>query len=680
MNMQFKLVTGFDKKIGKKDFKKAINKARGTNPHIFSEEQRKTYWEGWNARIWQFMGHHVTTLEGVPGTYICIYSPHTYKTFIEINGERHEMSLMPGSSNIYELFLPNVTSGSYDCVFQKNNQEYHKVDPVSFSIKDQCRTEITKPRKFKWKDGDWIKKDRVKTADTHHPVNILEVYLPQLVSNKKGKRLKPEQAAKNIVDHMKKLKFNTLEIMPVSEYPNDDSMGYHILNYFAITRRVGAETLKCIVNECHQAGFRVILDYPVAHYKPEPQGLANMEYGDAPTQWDSNFFNCASNEVRSFLLSFADYFISEFHIDGFRLDAVSDMVFYNPKKQDEGERPGAVRLLHDLNTYLKDNYPGVTTASEESYLYSQSTNRDFHNPRALCNNKRWAVGEAFFFFKKFMLRNWNRRELAGEFEKVINRYKPSFLLPLSHDDTLKANYGGDPDHWGTVYQVLLGGGDTGNKDLDHIVRVQRLALLLASMYGLPVDKLLYMAAGLTKPWHPADSFSLTDGLNDPQSYNSQLFRFIQALNNLYLTQPAMYELSHHGGFELLNIDKNNMAVSFFRKARELKNMMLVVIKYGQDINADKDPAFDLKGYHVPVWKIKGARGWQRLLQTNDPKYFTGVFGDKNIHLLDKVYYTGKARGGKNDSVLIPHLHSGAYFFKYVGEEDPKKGKPSLATG
>ncbi len=463
--------------------------------------------EGTHARLYDKLGAHVTEEGGTGGTRFSVWAPNAERVSVigDFDGWSDEgIRLGPvKSSGIWSAFAPGVGKGGvYKFRIRSREADYRvdKADPFGRMQETPPKTaSIVWESEHQWNDAAWMKR-RAEHQSLGAPMAIYEVHLGSWmrVPEEGGRSLRYREMAPRLADHVERLGFTHVELLPVMEHPFYGSWGYQVTGYFAPTSRFGApDDLMYLVDHLHQRGIGVILDWVPAHFPTDEHGLGFFdgthlfEHAD-PRQgfhpdWKSFIFNYGRNEVRSFLLSSAGFWLDEFHADGLRVDGVASMLYLDysreegewiPNEHGGRENLPAISLLKEMNTLAYRDFPGVQTIAEESTAWPMVSRPVYAG--GLGFGLKWDMG-------------WMHDTLAYmEHDPIHRRYhhdkitfrglyafNESFVLPLSHDEVVHGK--------GSLYAKMPG---------DDWQKRAGLRLLYAYMFAVPGKKLLFMGGEL----------------------------------------------------------------------------------------------------------------------------------------------------------------------------------------
>ncbi len=539
---------------------------------------------GKHYRLYEKFGSHITTLNGVEGTYFAVWAPSAKMVSVIgdfnfwIEGE-HKLSVRWDGSGIWEGFIPNVGKGSnYKYKIQSHNNDIktEKADPYARRCEHPPKTaSVVWDEPYTWKDSKWMKK-RKKHNALDAPYSVYEVHLGSWKKQIKENRfLSYVELADDLVAYLKDMNFTHVELMPVMEFPYDPSWGYQLTGYFAPTSRFGfPEEFKLLVDKLHQNDIGVILDWVPSHFPEDAHGLGffdgsclyehpDKRRGYHP-DWKSLIFNYGRNEVKSFLISNAIFWLDQYHADGLRVDAVASMLFldysrddgeWEPNKYGGRENLEAISFMKEMNEAVYSSFPDVQTIAEESTAFPGVSKPTFLG--GLGFGMKWMMGWMHdtldYFAKEPIYRRHHQNDLTFS---MTYAFTENFMLPLSHDEVV---YG---------KQSILG-----KMPGDEWQRFANLRLLYCYMFTHPGTKLLFQGSefGQSSEWN-------FQGSLDWHLLQYDVHKGVQALvrdlNGFYKNEPALAQKQFQSeGFEWIDYS-------------DAENSVLVYIRHGENKSDD----------------------------------------------------------------------------------------------
>lgn len=524
-------------------------------PVQITEDEEKAFCAGVYYHAYEKLGAHPKEIDGVTGTSFAVWAPNALRVsvvgdFNNWDGRCHMMHRMP-MSGIYELFIPGVGDGAvykYEMKLKGGTIQL-KSDPyaVCTELPPASASVVKDLRNYVWDDATWMDA-REKYKDRHQPVSIYETSLTAW------------ENAQELVDYVKKLKYTHVELHPVMEYLNEDSGEYSTFAYYAPDRRFGMpEDFQQLVNALHKENIGVILDWTPSHFPREEGGLELFDgtplyENPDPSMaihpmWGTLLFNFDSPMVKDFLLSNAFYWMEFYHADGLRLDDVDSMLYldfgreygqWRPNIYGTNENLEAVEFLKHLNSILQKKLPGTMTIAQEDGLWSELTGsvEDDNIGFSYKWNNNWAGDFLNYLSKDPIERQYVHDQLTLS---MLYTYCEHFVLPLGSRQT------GDQES----FMAKLPGDDA-----------QKMSQIRAA-YS-------YMML------HPGCKMMASD-----KEAPEELQKFIHDLNELYVSQPAMYQMDDdYEGFEWIQLMKyEENVLTFLRKTENPDETLLAVCNF-----------------------------------------------------------------------------------------------------
>jgi 1,4-alpha-glucan branching enzyme len=584
--------------------------------------------QGNHVDLHQKLGAHPLTRDGMAGTAFAVWAPNAQQVSVigDFNAwtpDRHPLRLREDDSGIWEGFIPDVRRGTvykYHVASRHNGYAAAKADPFAFYAETPPRTaSVVWELDYEWHDQEWMaRRHRANGLDA--PLSIYEMHLGswRRVPEEGARPLTYREAADQLAEYVAEMGYTHVELMPVMEHPFYGSWGYQVTGYFAPTSRYGTpQDFMYLVDTLHCRGIGVILDWVPSHFPSDEHGLAYFdgthlyEHADPRKgfhpEWNSAIFNYGRNEVRSFLLSSAIFWLERYHIDGLRVDAVASMLYLDyarsegawiPNENGGRENLEAIQFLRRLNEAVYERYPDVQTIAEESTAWPMVSRPT--SVGGLGFGMKWMMGWMHdtldYFSNDPVFRKYRHHLLTFG---LLYAFTENFVLPLSHDEVVHGK--------GSLLGKMPG---------DEWQRFANLRLLYGMMYGHPGKKLLFMGGefGQVPEWSHETSLEW-HVLQYPLHRGVQ--QWMKDLNHLYRSEPALHELDFSSdGFEWIDTqDWEQSTISFVRKGRRSNNLMLIVANFTPIIR---------EGYRVGV-----PRGgwWQERLNSDASVYGGGNRGN-----------------------------------------------------
>jgi 1,4-alpha-glucan branching enzyme len=581
--------------------------------------------EGTDLRMYDKLGAHPRSMEGVEGTSFAVWAPNAERVsvvgpFNGWDGRRHVMRFHPGAG-VWEMFVPHIGPGTLYKIEIKpsGGPPFLKADPVGYQFEYRPATAaiVYDRTTYQWQDHEWMEQ-RKQFDVTCRPMSIYEVHLGSWRRRGEGdgEPLGYRELAHELADYVSDMGFTHVEFLPVAEHPYDPSWGYQVTGYFAPTSRFGTpDEFKYMVDLLHQRGIGVIIDWVPAHFPKDAHGLrrfdgtalyehADPRQGEHP-DWGTMVFNFGRNEVRNFLISNALFWLEEYHADGLRVDAVASMLYLDYSRQAGEWIPNpfggrenleAIAFLRETNRLVQERCPGTLMIAEESTAWpgvSHSLDRG-----GLGFQAKWNMGWMNDFLR-FMERDpvYRKYDFNLITFSLMYAFTERFVLPLSHDEVVHGKRSLIDKMPGDAWQ-----------------KAANLRLALGLMWGHPGKQLLFMGGeiGQWREW--SESRSLDWNLLD-YPLHSGVQHWVRDLNRVYRGEPALWERDFtHTGFEWIDFhDVENTVVSFLRRGENPDEELVFVFNF--------TPVTRI-GYRVGVPRA----GWYREVLNSD----AAVYGGSNV--------------------------------------------------
>lgn len=574
--------------------------------------------EGEHYKIYEKMGAHVMTVDGVDGVLFSVWAPNAERVSVVGNfnnwdGRRHPMRKLD-YSGIFELFIPGKYIGEiykYE-IYAKSGNVFMKSDPYAFSseVRPANASRIV-DLSYKWKDSKWMA-EREKTNLLEKPISIYEMHLGAWKKPEDGREFYSyRDLAVKLADYLIMMNYNYVELMPIMEHPFDPSWGYQVTGYYAPTSRYGQPTdFMYFVDYLHSKGIGVIIDWVPAHFPKDEHGLGRFDgtclyehedprRGEHP-HWGTYIFNYGRNEVKNFLVANALYWAEKYHVDGIRMDAVASMLYLDygrnggqwlPNKYGGNENLEAIDFIKELNGKMHELHKGVMMIAEESTAWPMMTHSVEEG--GLGFDFKWNMGwmNDFLGYIKLdpLYRKYHHNQLTFS---MVYEYSEKFMLVLSHDEVVHEK--------GSMISKMPGGYED---------KFSNLRVAYGYMATHPGKKLLFMGQEIAQ-------FA---EFNEGQEVDWSLFEFdahvfmqgyVKELNNLYKTEPALYELDGNpDGFEWINCNSANTSLlSYIRRGKKETDTLVVICNF---------TPIEHKAYKLGV--PLGGR-WQEIFSSDSSKY------------------------------------------------------------
>jgi len=543
--------------------------------------------EGCHRHGFRFLGANEHQADGVGGVLFAVWAPNAERVsvvgdFNNWDGRYHPMRVR-GGSGIWELFIPDLEPGhvyKYEIRNRHSGEVLLKADPYGQRSELRPRTGSIIPARdsYVWGDGAWMEQRRAHDWQ-HAPMSVYELHLGSWQRGQEGEFLNYREAAHRLVDYVKDMGFTHIELMPITEHPYDLSWGYQTTGYFAPTSRFGSpDDCRYFIDHCHRNGIGVLLDWVPAHFPKDAHGLARFdgtplfEHADPRLgehmDWSTLIFNFGRNEVKSFLLSSAIFWLEDMHIDGLRVDAVASMLYLDysrkagewvPNQYGGRENLTAIDFLRELNVAVHEQCPGVLMIAEESTSWPQVSRPTYVGGLGfdIKWNMGWMNDTLRYMAEEPIYRQYHQGMLTFS---MLYCFTENFMLPFSHDEVVHGKQ--------SMLHKMPG---------DEWQRHANLRTLYAYQFTHPGKKLLFMGTefGQGKEW---DSAGVLDWYVLDYPLHQGMQRLVRDLNQLYQANPALHRHEFDWqGFEWIDChDAQQSVISYLRKGRDGEWVVVVL--------------------------------------------------------------------------------------------------------
>ena len=624
---------------------------------LFSDFDISLFKGGKHYKLYEKFGSHIITKDGVKGTYFAVWAPNAKEVsvigdFNYWNDQEHPLNVRWDSSGIWEGFIPYAGKGNaYKYKIKNTDTVSEKADPYARRCEHPPKTaSIVWEDNYSWRDKKWMKA-RKKHNALNSPYSVYEVHLGSWKQKVAENRfMSYTELADELVDYVAEMNFTHVELMPIMEFPYDPSWGYQLTGYFAPTSRFGyPDEFKFLVDKFHEKGIGVLLDWVPSHFPSDAQGLGNFdgsclyEHPDPKKgyhqDWKSLIFNYGRNEVKSFLISNAIFWLEQYHADGLRVDAVASMLFLDYSRKDGEWEPNefggrenldAIAFLKEMNIAVYENFPDVQTIAEESTSFPKVSSPVFSD--GLGFGMKWMMGwmhdSLDYFAKDTVYRKHHQNDLTFSLNYAFTE---NFMLPLSHDEVV---YGKK-----SILSKMPG---------DEWQKFANLRLLYSFMYTHPGTKLLFQGSefGQSSEWNFQQSI---DWHLLEYDVHKGVQNLVKDLNTLYKEETALHEKQFSTeGFEWIDHgDHENSIISYIRKGdREKENLVIV-------LNLTQTPQ---KNYRIGLPK----NGTLKEIFNSDASKYNGTGNFTNTTLTSDR----KTWNNRENSVVLELPPLGMVAFKY----------------
>lgn len=617
---------------------------------------------GKNYKSYEFFGCH--RIKGNTFAFR-VWAPHARA--VSVTGDFNNWStdahkMFAVSDGVWEAIIDDVSI--YDCykyaITTSSGKVIYKADPYAFHAETRPGTasKVYELGGYKWTDKKW--KTQINTGNIlEKPVNIYEIHFGSWKQHENGDFLSYRQMADELIPYVKDMGYTHIEMMPIMEYPFDGSWGYQVTGYFAPTSRYGTpDDLMYFVDSCHNAGIGVILDWVPAHFPKDAYGLyefdgeCTYEYSDLKKgehkEWGTRVFDYGKNEVRSFLISSAMYWVDQFHFDGLRVDAVASMLYldygrddgqWTPNKNGGRENLEAVEFFQILNSVMFKEHPEVMMIAEESTAWPMITMPT--DIGGLGFNFKWNMGWMNDMLRYTSLdplfRKGNHNCITFSF---FYAFSENFILPISHDEVVHGKC--------SLINKMPG---------DYDMKFKGIRLFLAYMMAHPGKKLLFMGSefGQFIEWNYEQGL---DWLLLGYDKHRALQGYSRELNEFYRKTPALWEVDYSWeGFQWISSEDNANSIIAFRRIDKSGKEIIAVFNFTPNSFNDYKIGVPEKGTYKVVFDSE--------LQK---------YGGEKARLAGSYKSKPVAMHGYEDSISLKLSGLSAIYLERFEE---KKSKPAL---
>ena len=569
--------------------------------------------DGKEHLAYKFMGAHFVTENRKKGIRFTTWAPRASKIYVigDFNNwelkEEYSMEKI-NERGIWSLFLPKLEEGikyKFAVVNECGNNTVYKADPYAFKseLRPNTASVLTKIKSFRWGDKRWLNK-REKEGLDNKPMNIYEIHLGSW-KRKNGEFMTYEEISEILPEYIKEMGYTHVEFMPINEHPLDASWGYQGVGYYSVTSRYGdLNGLKALINKLHKNNIGVLLDWVPSHFCKDEHGL--FMFDGSPTYeyeawwkannegWGTCNFDLGRPEVKSFLFSNAMYWINEFHVDGLRVDAVSNMLYLDYGREYGEWEPNiyggngnleAIAFLKELNTIIKKEGKGAITVAEESTSWEGITKPVEED--GLGFDYKWNMGwmndtlsyiELDPIYRKYHHNKMN-------FSMMYN-YSEKFILPISHDEVVHGKKSLINKMWGDDWKKYAG-----------------LRLYASFMMGHPGKKLMFMGCefGQFVEWREWEE--LQWNVIEEFDIHRKTKEYFKALNKFYLENSSLWSLDYEEeGFKWIDADNSEESVlSFIRIGKNKKEKLIFICNFTPEVYYDFKVGVPELGEYVEVF-------------------------------------------------------------------------------
>lgn len=627
---------------------------------LFTEYDIYLFKQGNHFRLFEKLGAHSMTVDGVNGTYFAVWAPNAKKVsvvgdFNYWNTQTHELFARWDSSGIWEGFLPGLGVGAlykFNIESNVNGYKANRGDPFAVYWEEPPKTSpVVWNLDYEWHDTDWMQ-NRKKNNSLTAPISIYELHIGSWRKKveEENRSLSYRELGPELAEYIKKEGFTHVEFLPVMEHPFYGSWGYQTTGYFAPTSRYGTpQDFMGLVDYLHQQGIGVILDWVPSHFPGDEHGLAYYdgtcvyEHADPKKgfhpDWKSFIFNYGRNEVQAFLMSSAIFWLEKYHADGLRVDAVASMLYLDYSRNEGEWIPNcfggrenleAISFLKKFNEEVYKQFPDVQTIAEESTAWPMVSRPTYVG--GLGFGMKWNMGwmhdVTTYMSKDPVYRKYHHGELTFS---MLYAFTENYVLPLSHDEVVHGK--------GSLVNKMPG---------DDWQRLANLRLILSYEFMHPGKKLLFMGGEFAQWSEWNHDYSLEWHLTQWERH-SGIQKLVADLNLIYKSIPALHELDFDPkGFEWIDCnDWENSTLTFIRKSTNPNESVLVACNFTPIPRQQYRAGVPIQGF------------WEEILNSDAVEYGGSGMGNAGGVSSETISWHGK-----HQSILITIPPLATVVFKY----------------
>lgn len=589
--------------------KRMAMKDKKLNLNIINEDNIYRFHCGSNYSAYKMLGAHIVEENGVKGIRFTTWAPNAKKVYVagefnSFNIEERFLLTKISQYGLWSIFVQDTQAGiMYKYIIEtKEGKHIYKCDPYALAseIRPNNASIVYEAKKFIWEDSSWLTK-RKRKDNYNSPMNIYEVHLGSWRRKEDGSFLTYDEISEILPEYVKEMGYTHVELMPLVEHPLDESWGYQATGYYSVTSRYGTmEGLKKIVNELHKRNIGVILDWVPGHFCKDAHGLymfdgtPTYEYQEQwradNSGWGTYNFDLGRAEVRSFLISNAFFWIEEFHVDGLRVDAVSNILYRDygrsqgqwkaNKYGDHGNLEG-IDFLRVLNKAIKENFKNFVMIAEESTAWPNVCREE-----GLGFNFKWNMGWMNDVLEYVQIDTMFRKQHHGKLNfSMMYAYAENYILPISHDEIVHGKK--------ALVEKMFG--DDWNK-------FAGARVFLSYMMGHPGKKLSFMGTELGQRIEWRDHEQLEWYLIEKLPMHRGLRDYVKDINKLYLNHKCMWEQDcSPEGFKWIDADDDeNSILSFIRYSKKEDDILLFICNFKPEVHYDFKLKVPYAGEYVEV--------------------------------------------------------------------------------
>lgn len=627
------------------------------NTFFPTDYQLHLFHEGNLFQSHQLFGAHIFKDSAETYTRFCVWAPNALQVrlvgdFNHWNGDGYELQKVNGEGVWIIVIKQNLDGCNYKYeITTKSKKRLLKADPYAFysELRPNTASVVYSLEGYKWQDTQWMNR-KAQSNFLAEPAVIYEVHAGSWKTKDNGDFLTYRELAEELVPYVLELGFTHIELLPLVEHPLDASWGYQGTGYFSVTSRYGTPDDFCyFVEQCHQHGIGVILDWVPGHFCKDAHGLYNFDgthlysyshLNDRENHiWGTANFDLGKGEVQSFLISNALFWMEHYHIDGFRMDAVANIIYWPNASNRQSENPFGIAFLKKLNQAINDYNPYFLMIGEDSTDFSKVTTPVCYG--GLGFDYKWNMGWMNDMLEYMETPPFARSQVHSKVTfSLLYAFSENFMLPFSHDEVVHGKK--------SLLDKMPG---------DYWEKFAQLRLLLGYMFAHPGKKLLFMGFELGQFAEWKDKEQLDWHLLDYELHR-KLNAYVKVLTKVYKRTKALYELDHLlDGFEWMDVNNNEQSMfSFIRKGKKEEDAIIIICNF---------TGISYQDYQIGVPNP----GEYREILNNDNLEFGGA-GHINKHTIpasDEPFH------GRTHSIKLTIAPYGFQMIRQVKKRKERKG-------
>jgi 1,4-alpha-glucan branching enzyme len=572
------------------------------------------------------MGAHVTTEDNQKGVRFSVWAPHART--VQVVGDFNHWDGGGSTMNrvdergMWSLFIPYLREFEvYKYKIETwDGRWFTKADPYAFYSEVPPKTgSVTYDlNHFPWRDGEWMEERKTKNP-YESPMNIYEVHLGSWMKNDQGDYLGYEDFVQTLIPYVKGMGYNYIELMPLMEHPFDGSWGYQLTGYFSATSRYGdPKKLMYLIEECHLNGIGVLLDWVPVHFVKDQHGLIEFDgedlyeypYDDIRENelWGTRHFDLGRREVRNFLISSARFWLEYFHVDGIRVDAVANVIYFFGDSS-RGTSPNGLDFLRELNIEVHKECPGALMIAEDSTSYPLVTEPVYNG--GLGFDFKWNMGWMNDILKFMETHPSDRKDMHQQFTfSLMYAFNEKFILPFSHDEVVHGKK--------SLIDKMPG---------DYWQKFADLRLLMGYMFTHPGKNMIFMGSEFAQFSEWSEQRSLEWTMKDYPMHDN-FTRYVHDLNLVYLHHDALYEQDFiETGFEWIDVNNAHQSIYSFIRRNKAGDELIVICNFMPNVYYNFQVGVNQEGTY------------QELLNSDKEVYGgTNVCNFEDLHTKDYSYH------------------------------------------